>query len=118
VSRAETEGLATPAQVSEVVSAAARRFDWLEIGAHLHGRRADAVEKVLAAYDAGCRRFDSTLGGYGGCPFAQEDLVGNIPTELVLEALGRRNVELQLRQPLDAVLGMASEIASRFATRS
>ena len=57
------------------------KYDYLEIGVHLHSRPEQAADKILAAYDAGCRRFDSALGGLGGCPFAQDALVGNIPTE-------------------------------------
>ncbi len=60
----------------------------MEIGVHLHSTRATAGEKVRGAYDAGCRRFDSAMGGLGGCPFAQDELVGNLPTEEVLAALG------------------------------
>ncbi len=70
-----------------MVGAVMAKYDYLEIGVHLHSRPEEAAEKVLAAYDAGCRRFDSALGGLGGCPFAQDALVGNIPTEKVIEAL-------------------------------
>ena len=66
------------------------KYDYLEIGVHLHSRPEQAAEKILAAYDAGCRRFDSAIGGLGGCPFAQDALVGNIPTEKVIEALTAR----------------------------
>jgi len=59
----------------------------LEVGVHLHSRQEDAREKVLAAYQAGCRRFDSALTGLGGCPFAGDKLVGNIATEIVIDAL-------------------------------
>ena len=74
------------------------RFDGVEIGVHLHSRPDDAAAKVLAAYDAGCRRFDSAIGGLGGCPFAQDVLVGNIPTEKLLEALKSRGAELPVPQ--------------------
>ena len=56
---------------------------------HLHSRPEGAAEKVLAAYEAGCRRFDGALTGLGGCPFAGDALVGNIPTETVLDNAGR-----------------------------
>ncbi len=90
ISLADTVGLATPTQIGETVSAVIAKFGYLEIGVHLHGRPEQAAEKVPAAYDAGCRRFDSALGGLGGCPFAQDALVGNIPTEKVIEALKQR----------------------------
>ena len=60
-----------------------------ELGVHLHSRPDNAEEKITAAYTAGCRRFDSALTGLGGCPFAGDDLVGNIPTESVLAALSK-----------------------------
>jgi hydroxymethylglutaryl-CoA lyase len=117
VSLADTVGLATPPQVAELVGAVKANFAWLDVGAHLHSRRRDALEKILAAYDAGCRRFDSALGGLGGCPFAQDDLLGNIPTELVLEALGQRQNKdrLPIRKPLEAVLAINADIAARFS---
>ena len=68
VSLADTVGLATPEQISELVGAVMAKYDYLEIGVHLHSRPEQAAERVLAAYDAGCRRFDSAIGGLGGCP--------------------------------------------------
>ena len=79
ISLADTVGLATPAQVRELISAVTGAYDYLEIGAHLHSTKAGAAEKIIAAYDAGCRRFDSAIGGLGGCPFAQDEMIGNIP---------------------------------------
>src|SRR5580704_17357337 len=65
ISLADTVGLAGPAQIRELFSAVTSKYDDLEIGVHLHSRPEQAAEKVLAAYDAGCRRFDSALGGLG-----------------------------------------------------
>ena len=87
ISLADTVGMATPEQISELVGAVMAKYDYLEIGVHLHSRPEQAAAKILAAYDAGCRRFDSAIGGLGGCPFAQDALVGNIATEKVIEAL-------------------------------
>src|ERR1700733_7619881 len=84
ISLADPVGMASPQQVGELVGAVMAKYDYLEIGVHLHSRSELAAEKILAAYDAGCRRFDSALGGLGGCPFAQDALVGNIPTEKVI----------------------------------
>jgi hydroxymethylglutaryl-CoA lyase len=114
VSLADTVGLAGPAQVSELVSAVISKFEYLEIGVHLHSRPDQAAEKVLAAYDAGCRRFDSALGGLGGCPFAQDQLVGNIPTERVIEALTSRGANLPPLKSLDTLLRASAEIAARY----
>src|SRR5271167_208088 len=101
ISLADTVGMATPQQVSDLVGPVLERFDHIEIGVHLHSLPDEAVDKVLAAYDVGCRRFDSAIGGLGGCPFAQDVLVGNIPTEKVLEALRSRGADLPLKKPID-----------------
>jgi hydroxymethylglutaryl-CoA lyase len=114
ISLADTVGLAPPEKIGEVVSAVMAKFDYLEIGVHLHSRPDQAAAKILAAYDAGCRRFDSAIGGLGGCPFAQDDLVGNIPTEKVVEALRQRGVQLPSLRPLDALLKATAEIGSRY----
>jgi hydroxymethylglutaryl-CoA lyase len=71
------------------------------------------VEKILAAYDAGCRRFDSAIGGLGGCPFAQDEMIGNIPTEVAVQALREHGAELDLKKPLDAVIEMSADIAKK-----
>lgn len=107
VSLADTAGAADAELISRVV---AQAIGGCEIGVHLHSTRSKAVEKVLAAYDAGCRRFDSAIGGLGGCPFAQDELVGNIPTEEVLRALEQRGVAV----PLDVapLLALNSALAA------
>jgi hydroxymethylglutaryl-CoA lyase len=115
ISLSDTVGLATPQQIADVLGPVLQKFDGVEIGVHLHSRPNDAAAKVLASYDVGCRRFDSALGGLGGCPFAQDVLVGNIPTEKLLEALRSRGVELPLKKPLNDVLRMAEEIGARFS---
>lgn len=117
ISLADTVGMAGPQQIREVVSAVLAKYDYLEIGVHLHSRPEQALEKVLAAYDAGCRRFDSALGGLGGCPFAQDALVGNLSTEKVLEALAQRNVPPPITRPLAALLKATAGIAAKY-TRS
>ena len=115
ISLADTVGMATPQQISEVAGAVMTKYDYLEIGVHLHSRPERAAEKILAAYDAGCRRFDSALGGLGGCPFAQDALVGNIPTEKVVEALQQRGAELPALKPLDSLLKATAGIAAKFS---
>jgi len=114
ISLADTVGLATPQQVAEVFAAVNAKYDYLEIGCHLHSRPDEAVVKVLAAYDAGCRRFDSAIGGLGGCPFAQDQLVGNIPTERMLEAFKQRGIAVPIRKPLENVLKMSADIAGKY----
>ena len=113
ISLADTVGLATPEQIRALVSAVLAKYDYLDIGVHLHSRPAEAVDKVLAAYDAGIRRFDSAIGGLGGCPFAQDELVGNLPTEKVLEALAQRGADVPIRKPLDNIIRMNGDIAAK-----
>jgi hydroxymethylglutaryl-CoA lyase len=114
VSLADTVGVAPPETIREVVGAVISEFEYLDIGVHMHARKADATAKVLAAYDAGARRFDSAIGGLGGCPFAQDELVGNIPTERVLEALSSRGADVPLRKSLDGVVAMNADIAAKY----
>ena len=90
------------------------KYDYLEIGVHLHSRPEHAAAKILAAYDAGCRRFDSAIGGLGGCPFAQDALVGNIATEKVIETLKQRGAELPPLKPLDTLLRATAEMGARY----
>jgi hydroxymethylglutaryl-CoA lyase len=92
VSLADTVGTAVPEQVAALYLAVKNCVAGVEIGVHLHSRPEEATAKVLAAYEAGCRRFDGALTGLGGCPFAQDHLVGNIPTETVLATLATRGV--------------------------
>jgi hydroxymethylglutaryl-CoA lyase len=115
VSLADTVGTASPKDVGELFREVKSVAGDAELGVHLHSRREGAAEKVLAAYDAGCRRFDSALGGLGGCPFAGDDLVGNIPTEIVVEALAGRGVETGLKPDgLAAVLEMTNRIRAMY----
>jgi hydroxymethylglutaryl-CoA lyase len=116
ISLADTVGMASPQQISDLVGAVMARYDYLEIGVHLHSRPEEAVDKILAAYHAGCRRFDSALGGLGGCPFAQDALVGNIPTEKVIEALSQRGAELSKLKPLDSLLKATAGIGAKFSS--
>src|SRR5579872_4042330 len=116
ISLADTVGMASPQQISEVVGAVMAKYDYLEIGVHMHSRPEQAAEKILSAYDAGCRRFDSALGGLGGCPFAQDALVGNIPTETVIETLTRRGAQLPQLKPLDPLLKATAGIGAKFSS--
>src|SRR6476469_10723313 len=114
ISLADTVGLSTPAQVKELIAGVTSAYDYLEIGAHLHSTKAGAAEKIIAAYEAGCRRFESAIGGLGGCPFAQDEMIGNIPTEIAVQALKDRGADIPLKTPLDAVIEMSADIAKKF----
>ncbi len=114
VSLADTVGMASPSLIRDVVRLVLDVHDGLEIGVHLHARPEDAAAKVRAAYEAGCRRFDAAIGGMGGCPFAQDALVGNIPTELLLATLKELGAELPEIDPLDRLIASSAEIARRY----
>jgi hydroxymethylglutaryl-CoA lyase len=91
ISLADTVGIAEPELIAETFAAARAAHPGMVIGVHLHARRTEAAAKIRAAFHAGCRRFDSALGGLGGCPFAQDELVGNIPTEILIAELTSLN---------------------------
>jgi hydroxymethylglutaryl-CoA lyase len=113
ISLADTVGIADAKLIQQVVTTAMKSTSACEIGVHLHSTPADAIGKIFAAYDAGCRRFDSAIGGLGGCPFAQNALVGNIPTESVIGALKQRGVDVPLK--IDNVVVLNTRIAGEFA---
>jgi hydroxymethylglutaryl-CoA lyase len=112
VSLADTVGMAGPDLIRTVFESVTSEYPDYDIGVHLHSAPAQAESKILAAYDASCRRFDSAIGGLGGCPFAQDALVGNIPTERVFAALKQRGVELPISNALPNVVSLNSLIAA------
>ena len=114
VSLADTVGMASAELVRDVVGCVMGVHDGVEIGVHLHARAEDAAAKVRAAYEAGCRRFDGAIGGLGGCPFAQDALVGNVATEVLLATLGSLGAELPDLRPLDALVAASADLARRF----
>ena len=114
ISLADTVGVATPEQIHSLVSVVLAEIPGIELGAHLHARPEQAALKVAAAYQAGCRRLDMALGGQGGCPFAQDALVGNVATEAALAELSKLGANLPRLRPLDELLAMGRAIADRF----
>ena len=117
ISLADTVGLASPADVETLVAAVLPTLSGnVELGVHLHARPDHAAERVAAAYTAGCRRFDTALGGLGGCPFAQDALVGNVATEIALAELGRLGATLPPLSPLDNLLAASRAIQQQFAS--
>ena len=116
VSLADTVGTASPHDVAELYRAVQGCVAGIEMGVHLHSRAEGAAEKVLAAYEAGCRRFDGALTGLGGCPFAGDALVGNIPTETVLTTLAARGVSTGIdTKSLAIACAMTHELRERYA---
>ena len=116
VSLADTAGNATAEIVADVFKRANEHIAGIELGAHLHSRAEDAEAKILAAYQAGCRRFDGALTGLGGCPFAGDDLVGNIRTEDILATVKKAGADTGIDESrLTKVLAMSNEIRSKYA---
>jgi hydroxymethylglutaryl-CoA lyase len=116
VSLADTAGGATADDISDLFRAIKDCVAGVELGIHLHSRPENAAEKVLAAYEAGCRRFDSALTGLGGCPFAGDELVGNIPTETVLTTLTARGVSTGIdTKSLAIACAMTGNIRENYA---
>jgi hydroxymethylglutaryl-CoA lyase len=119
ISLADTVGLATPDQVASLVSAVLPALPpGIELGVHLHARPDQAAAKIATAYASGCRRFDMAIGGLGGCPFAQDVLVGNVPTEVALAELARLGAELPEIAPLDSLILANRGIQDRFGSPS
>ena len=119
VSLADTVGLASPLDVAHVYGAVKDCVAGVEIGVHLHSRPEDAVAKVLAAYEVGCRRFDGALTGLGGCPFAGDHMVGNIPTETILTTLASRGVATGIdTKSLAIACAMTDELREKYAQES
>jgi hydroxymethylglutaryl-CoA lyase len=117
VSLADTIGTASPEEVAGLFGAVKNCVAGVEIGLHLHSRPENAAQKVLAAYQAGCTRFDGALTGLGGCPFAADELVGNIPTETVLTTLAARGASTGIdTKSLAIACAMTGELREKYAT--
>jgi hydroxymethylglutaryl-CoA lyase len=114
ISLADTVGVATPRQIEDLASDVLAVHDTIEIGVHLHAAPNDVALKVAAAYRAGIRRMDMAVGGLGGCPFAQDGLVGNTATEQAIAELKRLGAELPELSPLDGILAASAAIAAKF----
>jgi hydroxymethylglutaryl-CoA lyase len=116
ISLADTVGLASPEQIRSLLSTVLAAVRGVEVGAHLHAKPHEAAAKVRAAYQGGCRRFDMALGGQGGCPFAQDALVGNLATEGALAELHRLGAGLPPLHPFDELLAMGRSLANSYST--
>ncbi len=111
IAMADTVGVANPETISYIYRNLIPEFPGVEIGAHFHSTPATWEEKVQAAYDAGCIRFDSSLKGIGGCPMAEDELVGNIATENILQWAERKNIPLSLdKEAFAQAMLMSSEV--------
>jgi hydroxymethylglutaryl-CoA lyase len=111
ISLADTVGLATPSEVFRLTSHLVSGLPSIEIGVHLHSRAGEESEKIAAALEAGSRRIDGALGGFGGCPFAQDELVGNLNTSDIVDYLSTHGYETHINsEALTEAKAMAAEI--------
>lgn len=111
ISLADTVGVSDPANIKTAFSNLIPEFPQIEIGAHFHSKPDEWEAKIQAAYDHGCTHFDSSLKGIGGCPMAEDELVGNIATENILYWMKQQQIPSHLNQAeLIEALQMASRI--------
>ncbi|MFB9845091.1 hydroxymethylglutaryl-CoA lyase [Mucilaginibacter ginsenosidivorans] len=96
ISLADTIGIANPQQISDLYALLSDQFPGTMFGIHLHSTPNTWFEKIDAAFKSGCKRFDTALKGYGGCPMAKDDLTGNIATENVIAYLQQQGVDTGL----------------------
>lgn len=100
ISLADTIGISNTENISHLFSNLSRQFPGVEFGVHLHSNPITARDKIDAAFKAGCRRFDGAIHGFGGCPMANDDLVGNIATEAILSYLHDNRIETGINRAL------------------
>ena len=111
LSLSDTIGSSNPINISWLFSKLIQEFPNVEFGAHLHSNAISIKEKIMAAYQAGCRRFDGALMGIGGCPLAKDELVGNIPTEKIIDILTQAGENFNFNESaLDNSLKLAQKI--------
>lgn len=115
MSFSDTVGLSTPESITAIYSHITPLYPEVTFGVHLHSHPASRDEKIVAAYESGCRRFDGALLGFGGCPMANDDMVGNMATENLISFCKRRNLPLKLNtEKLHEAQWMATGIFSSF----
>ena len=111
LSLSDTIGTSNPNVINWLFTKLINEFPDVEFGAHLHSNASNFKEKIQAAYDAGCRRFDGSILGIGGCPLADDNLVGNIPTEKMIEIFENKSENLSInKQALNNSLKIATKI--------
>jgi len=98
ISLSDTIGVANHKTITYLFSNLIPPYPDVEFGAHFHTRPDEWKEKITAAFENGCRRFDGAIKGYGGCPMAKDDLTGNMPTEFLIQYLDEKGVNHQLNK--------------------
>ena len=94
----DTIGVSTPEKIKEIYPYLTQKYAQIEWGMHLHSTPQQSEEKIKAAFESGCTRFDSAIKGFGGCPMATDNLTGNIATEKVIDYLQQNDIELTIDQ--------------------
>lgn len=111
ISLSDTIGVSSPDNIKYLFTSLSKAYPTVEIGVHLHSNPATAVEKIQAAYESGCKRFDGALKGFGGCPMADDELVGNMATETILTFLDEKQVNTGIdKQAFAEAMKIASTI--------
>ncbi|MEO1050783.1 MAG: hydroxymethylglutaryl-CoA lyase [Bacteroidota bacterium] len=111
ISLADTIGVSNSDNITYLYSSLQSIYPDVEFGAHLHSNPTSVVTKIEAAYRAGCKRFDGAVKGYGGCPMAEDELVGNIATESLISYLKKQGVDLKLdEEAFSKCLMLSSQI--------
>ncbi|MEM6735582.1 MAG: hydroxymethylglutaryl-CoA lyase [Bacteroidota bacterium] len=111
ISLADTIGVSEPATIKKLFTTLIPTFPQVEFGAHLHSTLSTILEKVEAVYDSGCRRMDGAIKGFGGCPMAKDELIGNIATERMLSYFNSNHVEMKLnRREFETAVNIASSV--------
>ena len=111
ISIADTIGVSSPQSIATLFDLITRQYPKLEVGAHLHSTPHTAIEKIEAAYKSGCKRFDGAILGFGGCPMAEDELVGNLATEKIIDYLESEGVKSEIDMlELGKAIQMAGEI--------
>ena len=115
IALADTTGVSTPKNIKQLFSNLIPELQQVEFGAHLHSTKETAAEKINAAIESGCKRFDSAIQGFGGCPMATDNLTGNIATEQLLEILSLKNIDTHLNQTnFDAAYSNATGLFNKY----
>lgn len=113
ISLADTIGVSEPQQIEYLFKSLIKKFPTIEFGAHLHSNPKTSIEKIEAAFNSGCQRFDGALKGFGGCPMAKDELVGNMATETIISFLDSKKVNLKLdREEFGKAMMMADAVFS------
>ena len=115
IALSDTIGISNPESISYLFSNLLPEFTRTQIGAHLHTTPDSWKEKMDAAYSNGCRRFDSVFSGYGGCPMAEDELVGNMPTENLVRYFKEMNFDIGIsNEAIKKALDASDRIYGRF----